>query len=92
MRAFHYLLFSPATAGRGLLEEQDEKTSKSPTERFFLLNFLPPKSLSGLSAGLMLPGFAMPCFRSFKFNELSGRFNYFIRINPFQNFPALLNR
>ena len=42
MRAFHYLLFSPATAGRGLPEGQDAKTSKSPTKSSFLLNFLPP--------------------------------------------------
>jgi len=35
------LLFSPAPAGRGLLEEQDAKTSKSPTKEFFLFLFSP---------------------------------------------------
>jgi len=37
---FPHLLFKRRQA-RGLLEEQDAKTSKSPTKRFFLLNFLP---------------------------------------------------
>jgi len=42
------LLFSPVTAGRGLLKEQDAKTSKSPKRKFFLLIFSPPLIFSFL--------------------------------------------
>jgi len=42
------LLFSPAIAGRGLLKEQDAKTSKSPKRKFFLFLFSPPLIFSFL--------------------------------------------